>query len=145
MKAKYEKEVEKTRAVVDAQRIAEVAVIKAEQQVDVAEQAKLEAEQKKLAAAEYKQEMILRGEGDAEYKELVMQADGALQQKLDAWITVNKEYAARFGQQKWVPEVQMGGTTSGGTGTSAEQLINLLMTRTAKDLALDMEIKGQKK
>ena len=145
MKAKYEKEVEKQKAVVDAERVAEVAVIKAKQQVDVAEQQKLEAEQKKLAAAEYKQEQILRGEGDGEYKRLVMEADGALQQKLDAWKDVNKEYAARFGQQKWVPEVQMGPTATGGTGTSAEQLINLLMTRTAKDLALDMEIKGQKK
>jgi len=83
--ARYQKEVEKEQAVVDAQRAKEVAVIAAQRQVSVAEQQKLEAEQKKLAAAEYKQEQILRGEGDAEYKRLVLQADGALQQKLDAY------------------------------------------------------------
>ena len=59
----------------------------------VASQSRLEAEQKKLAAAEYKQEQTLRGEGDAAYKRLVMKADGALQQKLDAYIRVNARYA----------------------------------------------------
>ena len=61
MKAKYEKEVEKERAIVDAQKMKQVAVISAAQKVDVAEQTKLEAEQKKLAANEYKQEQVLRG------------------------------------------------------------------------------------
>ena len=97
MKAKYEKEVDKERAVVDAQREKEVAVIAAAKLVEVASQSRLEAEQKKLAAAEYKQEQTLRGEGDAAYKRLVMKADGALQQKLDAYIRVN----ARVMQKQW--------------------------------------------
>ena len=53
MKAKYEKEVEKERAIVDAQKQKQVAVISAGSKVDVAEQM-VEAEQK-LAANEYKQ------------------------------------------------------------------------------------------
>ncbi len=56
----------KEQAIVDAQRAKEVAVIAAEQRVEVARQQQLEAEQKKLAALEYKQEQILRGEGDGE-------------------------------------------------------------------------------
>lgn len=75
---RYAKEQEKIQAVVDAEKEKAVAVTKAMQAVLVAEQAKLEAEQKRLAAVAYKQEQILRGEGDAEYKRLVMNADGAL-------------------------------------------------------------------
>jgi hypothetical protein len=139
--AKYEKEVEKQRAVVDAQREKEVAVIAAERKVEVASQAKLEAEQKKFAAVEYKEEQTLRGEGDAAYKQLVMEADGALQQKLDAYIAVNSRYATAIEKQKWVPEVQMGGSASQGGGDSAQSLLDLFMTKTARDLSLDMKIK----
>ncbi len=139
MKAKYEKEVEKGRAVVDAERKKEVAVIEAAQLVEVARQSKLEAEQKKLAAKEYKQEQQLRGEGDASYKRQVMQADGALAQKLEAWIKVNERYAGAMEKQKWVPEVMMGGEGAGAT--SAQEMINLMMIKTAKDLSLDMKVK----
>ncbi len=138
--ARYQKEVEKEQDVVDAQRAKEVAVIAAERQVSVAEQQKLEAEQKKLAAAEYKQEQILRGEGDAEYKRLVLNADGALQQKLDAYTTVMARFAQEFGKQKWVPDVQMGAST-GGSGNEAANLINLLTATTLNDLGLDMTVK----
>jgi hypothetical protein len=139
MKARYEKEVTKEKAVVDASRIAEVAVIKAKQLVDVAEQQKLEAEQKKLAAVEYKQEQILRGEGDGAYKQLVMEADGALAQKLEAYITVNDRYASAIEKQKWVPEIMMG-SGNGQSGSAANDLINLLTTKAAKDLSLNMQI-----
>jgi len=143
MTAKYEKEVEKERAVVVAEQNKEVAVIKARQLVDVAEQQKLEAEQKKLAAAEYKQEQILRGEGDGEYKRLVMEADGALAQKLMTYEKVMNRFAQAVEKQKWVPEIQMGMTADGsavGGGSSATALIDMLSVKTAKDLALDLSL-----
>lgn len=140
MTAKYEKEVEKEKAVVDAERAKQVAVIAAEQAVEVARQAKLEAEQKKFAAAEYKQEQVLRGEGDGEYKRLVMEADGALAQKLQTYERVMERFAAAVEKQKWVPEVQMGGETSNG-GANAMTLIEMMGVKAAKDLALDMSIK----
>jgi hypothetical protein len=143
--AKYQEEVIKEKAVVVAQREAEVAVISAKKQVDVAEQIKLEAEQKKLAAVQIKQEQILLGEGEAERKRLNMEADGALQVKVDAWKEVNFRYAAEFGKQKWVPEVQMG--TAGAEGVSggaAMDLINMMNVKTARDLSLDMQMKGGK-
>lgn len=143
MKAKYEKEVEKERAVVDAERAKEVAVIKAEQLVEVATQQKLEAEQKKLTAAEYKQEQILRGEGDGEYKRLVMEADGALAQKLATYERVQNRFAQAIEKQKWVPEIQMGVSNSNQSGGSAATtLIDMLNAKTAKELALDMRIIG---
>lgn len=144
MMAKYEKEVEKEKAIVIAEQNKEVAVIRAEQLVEVATQQKLEAEQKKLAAAEYKQEQILRGEGDGEYKRLVMEADGALAQKLMTYEKVMNRFAAAIEKQKWVPEIQMGMSSTGSSATSggsnAAALIDMLSVKTAKDLALDMSL-----
>lgn len=143
IKAKYEKEVDKQRAIVEAEQKKEVAVINAAQKVEVAEQEKLEAEQKKLAAIEYKQEQTLRGEGDAAYKTLVMSADGALTQKLDAWVKVNQLYADSIAKQKWVPEIAMGASPA-QSGNAAQDLMNLFMAKTARDLNLDMTIAGDK-
>lgn len=137
---KYTKEQEKIQAVVDAEKEKEVAVTKAKQNVLVAEQEKLEAEQKRLAAIEYKQEQILRGEGDAEYKRLVMSADGALAAKLEAWQAVHIRYAEAIEKQKWVPEIQMG-QTGQPAGSAANDLIEMLKAKTAKELNLDMSVK----
>ena len=140
MTAKYEKEVIKEQAIVDAQRQKEVAVISAEKNVEVARQIKLEAEQKKLAAAEYKQEQILRGEGDGAYKRIVMQADGALAQKLVTYERVMNRFASAIEKQKWVPEIQMGDANTSG-GNNAMTLIEMMGVKAAKDLSLDMKIK----
>ena len=142
MEAKYRKEVVKEEAVVDARQKKEVAVIGAQQLVDVAEKGKLEAEQKKLAAVEYKQEQTLRGEGDAAYKQAVIEADGALAQKLDTYKAVMAKFAEEFGKQKWVADVQMTGGTGAGGGNEAANLINLLTATALKDLGLDMSIRG---
>lgn len=133
---RYVKEQEKIQAVVNAEKEREVAIIKAKERVLVAEQAKLEAEQKRLAATEYKQEQILRGEGDGEYKRLVMSADGALDSKLDAWKAVHMRYAQAIEKQKWVPEIQMG--TNAGETSPGLDLIELLKVQTAKELKLNM-------
>lgn len=139
MTAKYAKEVEKEKAIVEAQQRKEVAIITAKQKVDVAEQEKLEAEQKKLTAEQYKREQILRGEGEGEYKRLVMEADGALAQKLETYKFVMAKFAEEFGKQKWVPDVQMNaGSTAGGN--EAANLINLLTAKTLKDLGLDVSV-----
>ena len=142
MTAKYQKEVVKEQAVVDAQREKEVAVIAAEQRGEVARQQKLEAEQKKLSAVEYKQEQILRGEGDGAYKKLVIEADGALQQKLETYERVMGRFASAIEKQKWVPEVQMGGDAANDGGSTAMTLIEMMSVKAAKDLALDLKVKN---
>ena len=48
-------------------------------------------------------------------------------------------YAQAIAGQKWVPEIQMG--TSEGSTNPANDLLNLFMTKTAKDLSLDMTVK----
>ena len=101
------------------------------------------AELKAQQAAEYKRQQILIGEGDAERKRLVMGADGALAQKLDAYVKVNANYASAIAAYtgNWVPSVVMGQSQGGSNG--AQTLIDMLNAKTAKDLALDLDIKGQ--
>jgi hypothetical protein len=138
--AKYEKEVEKERAVVDAEREKEVAVIAAAKAVAVNEQNYLAGVQDVKAAGEYAQAVKLRTTADADARKRMIEADGALAQKLEAYVEVNKEYAAKFGQQKWVPELTMGDSADGSTGSAATDMITLLTAKTAKDLSLDMTI-----
>jgi regulator of protease activity HflC (stomatin/prohibitin superfamily) len=88
-------------------------------------------------AAFQKKADILSGEGVAAKKRLIMQADGALKQKLDAYVEVNKLYAdaiARY-NGNWVPSTVLGG--NGKSVNGAQQLINMLMVKTAKDLHLE--------
>lgn len=107
------------------------AVTEAEQRLAVAGLDRQTAEQRKL-------EQILLGEGEANRRKLVMEADGALDKKLDAYIKVNQMYADALKniQVPIVPSIQMG--QSGGNGqTGAQTLIDLLQAKTAKELALD--------
>lgn len=122
MKAQYEEEQEKIRAVVKAQKERDVQALKAE------------------AAVQYKREQILIGEGDGERKRAVMVADGALEQKLQTYLEVNAKYAEAIAKHQgaWVPSVVMGG--SEGSKQGATELISLLTAKTAKDLALDLSI-----
>lgn len=144
MQAKYEKEVEKEKAVVDAEKAKEVAVIEAEKLVDVAEQKKLERIQLKLAAMQYEKQKKAEGRGDASYKRMVFEADGALQQKLDAWVEVNQRYAEMIPQYKgdWVSRVSMG-SNGKASGNGAQDMIDLLTIKTAKDLSLDVDMNNK--
>ncbi len=109
------------------------AVTLAEQKRDVA---KLDRE----AAAEEKAAAILRGEGEARARQLVMTADGALKLKLDTYERVMGKFAEHFGNLP-VAQVNMGG--SGVTGERAADLIDLLTAKTAQDLALNVKPDGK--
>lgn len=121
-KAKWEQEVIKAKE-----------VTLAEQKFEVA---KLDAQ----AAEQYKRAQILRGEGDAAYKAKVMEADGALQQKLDTYLEVQRMYAEAIKdyQGAWVPNVIMG--NNGATHNGAMPFIDLLTVKAAQDLGLDMNM-----
>jgi hypothetical protein len=121
--AKWEQEVIKAKEVTFAQ-----------QKLEVARLDKQAAEQVKL-------KLILEGEGEAEKRRLIMGADGALTQKLDAYKYAIDRMASAIEKQKWVPEIQMGNAgTQASTG--AQQMIDMLMIKVAKDLSLDMKMKG---
>lgn len=125
--AKWEREVEKVKAVVAAQ-----------ERLEVAEFDNLTAEQRK-------QENIKLGEGEAARKKLVMAADGALEKKLATYRDVMIVAFQEIGKQKWVPDTQI---NSGGQGTQSGgpmmDLITMLNAKVARDLALDMSIPNTK-
>lgn len=120
-KAKWEQEALKAQAVTEA-----------EQYLAVQELATKKA-------ASYKQEQILLGEGEAERKRLSMQANGALEQKLDAWVKERQAAWSAFSQFKGniVPLYQMGGNSNENTamkwmevmGINALNSLNLNLTQ----------------
>lgn len=132
-KAKWAQEAIKATAVTQAQQALEVARLGAQQKLDVATLGAKEAEQ-------YKHSQILRGEGDATRAKLVMQANGALEQKLAAAVEINKNYATAIGeyQGNWVPATVMG--SGGGNVNGAAALVELLTAKTARELSLDMKV-----
>ena len=111
-----------------------VAILDAEKERDTA---KLKNE----AANFYKQEQIARGEGDAAYRRLVMQANGALELKLATYERVMTKFAEEFGKQKWVPEVQMGGAGS-SSASGAQAMMDALSVKAMRDLAIDVRAGG---
>lgn len=120
-KAKWEQEVLKAKAVTEA-----------EQQLAVQE-----LNTKK--AASYKQQQILEGEGDAAKKRAVMQANGALEQKLDAWLKSQQYWADAFSkyQGQMVPNIISGG--GNGSSTNALNFMELMTMKAAKDLSLNLK------
>lgn len=125
-KAKWDQETIKAKMVTEAQQKLEVATLGAK-----------EAEQKK-------REQILLGEGEAERKRLVMQADGALEKKLEAWVTAQAVWASAFKdvKQPIVPSIVMG--SGSGQRQSAQDLIDMISVKTAKELSLDMSVQNKK-
>lgn len=110
-------------------------IAEAQQKVIVAEAALKEADL-------FKKSEILRGEGEAERKRLVMAADGALDKKLEAYKEVSAYYAGAIAKYngQWVPTVVMGGSGSQASGNGAQALVDMLTAKTARDLGLDLSI-----
>lgn len=135
--AEYKELEIKARQIVVAQREKEVAELAGEKRKNVA---KLDRD-----AAEFKkQEEILLGQGEAERKKLVMMADGALKQKLEAIQAMNKDWANAFATRKVPAYVNYGGSGKNGVAGSTDlesqqfqQLVNLKLMET---IGLDMEI-----
>ena len=74
-----------------------------------------------------------------------MEADGALEKKLQAYIEVSKLYASAIKDYKgnWVPGVVMGGGNgTHAAGSGVQDLIDLLTIKTARDLGLDLSIRN---
>jgi len=100
-----------------------------------------------LTAEQTKRRLILEGEGEAAKKRLIMAADGALNQKLDAYVKVQSFWAEAFKEHTgaMVPSVMMGGSGAGisGSGINAtQQMMELLSVKAAKDLGLELQTTG---
>lgn len=128
-KAKWEQETIKAKMVTEAQQKLEVATLGAKE------------------AAQWKTEQILRGEGEAERKRLVMSADGALEPKLNTVLEVHKVWADAYAknQTQQVPSIIMGGADNGSKTAmgNAQNLMDLLTIKTGRDLAIDLGVGGR--
>lgn len=149
-KAKYDKEQDKVRAVVEAQKNKEVMELDAARDKAVkiieGERMKEFAALERDAAKLQKEKNILDGEGLAKKRKLIIESDGALKQKLATFERVQKVWADAYATRK-VPMYNM---TGGGSGESSgsdldyqtkifQQNMNLMVL---KQLGLDMSIKG---
>lgn len=126
-KAKWEQEVIKAKAVTAAQ-----------QELEVSQLATKKAEQEKQA-------LLLKADGEAEYKRRIMVADGALAQKLATYERVQGKWAEAFAQYKGnlVPSTVFG---AGANATpSAQTFMDLMTAKAAKDLQLDMNLQQTQK
>jgi len=125
--AKWAQEVENAKTIATAQA-----------RVTIADAAVKEAEA-------FKKSEILRGEGEATRKRLVMEADGQLDKKLEAIVKINGMYADAIAKAQpgaWAPAVQMGAGSGGGSGSRATDLVDLMTAKTAKELGVDLGVKG---
>ena len=125
-KAKWEQEVIKAKEVTAAEQQLAVATLAAK------------------AAEQTKREQILLGEGEGTRKRLVMQADGGLDPKLQAYVEVMKAAWQAVGayQGNWVPNY-VGGGSSGGGNNGALMMMEMIGIKAAKDLGIDMNIAGR--
>ena len=133
-KAEWEQKTISAKEVAKAEQDKKVAQTLAEQKVAVS---KLDME----AAENFKKAETSRGEGEAARRKAVMAADGALEKKLQAYITVNENYAKAIQSHvgPLVPAVVMGGGDSrNGPPNSVNQLVDMFSVKAAKELALDM-------
>ena len=108
------------------------AVVGARQRLEV-------ADLDRQAAAEKKQEQILLGQGEAERKRLVLKADGALKQKLEAYVQAQQLWANAFAQRQ-VPSLVMGGGGAGDTDKSTTNFAHMMQLLVANQMGLDLSM-----
>lgn len=136
-KAKWDQEVVKATEVTKAEQQKQVAEMQAARQLEVAKLDTQTAEQEKTAA-------ILRAEGEAEASRKKLQANGALELKIEAYKSVNGMWSEAFAkvQQPLVPGFVMGGGGAGSASSvgSAQAFMELMTAKAAKDLQLNINM-----
>lgn len=108
----------------------------AEKELKVAQLTAQTAEQKKKA-------LILEGEGEAAKRKLIMEADGALGMKVEAWTKAQGFWANAFqnAKQPMVPQIMTGGGSHGDASSAPNNMQNIMEIigiKAAKDLGLDL-------
>ena len=121
----------------------QLAVINAEREKQRAEIEKQTAELLRDKASITAQATKITADAEAYARKAVIEADGALQPKLDALVQINKVWAEAASQAP-VPGVMMGGSGNGASTSRQDeigQLMGILATKAARDRSLDMKVK----
>ncbi len=126
-------ETDKQLALTEARKRKEQAEIDRETAGIRLEQARIDAQARQVAA-----------DAAAYEKKAILQADNALQQKLDAYVKAQGYWANAFSKRR-VP-TQVFGATGGGAGTDGDvqAFMNIMTMKAAKDLSVDPGIAAQR-
>ena len=117
-----------------------IQVVKAETQVELAKQDLKKQDIAMQASLKEAQKIKTLADAEAYAKQRVIQADGALTQKLEAYKEVQGYWADAFAkyQGNVVPQIQTGGN---GQGNGALNFAELMSMKAARDLSLDLKNK----
>ena len=136
---KYKEEQKKIRAVVQGQQRVDVAELDKTRAVVEAKQRLAVSKLDRAAARETKQKEILIGQGEAERKRLILRADGALKQKLDAYVKAQELGANAYATRR-VPNLVMGGNGAGGTDQATTEFSQMMQLLVAGQMGLDLSV-----
>lgn len=128
------------KSILEAEREKQVAVIAAERQkqvnAELLEAARIDVQ----TAKEQAQAITARAQAEAKAKQLIIEADGALQQKLDAYVKAQEVWAAAYAKRA-VPQVVFGASESStGSNADATQFQSMLNAMLAKELVVNPKV-----
>ncbi|MCU7943870.1 MAG: hypothetical protein KZQ87_14425 [Candidatus Thiodiazotropha sp. (ex Cardiolucina cf. quadrata)] len=96
----------------------------------------LERKQIELETARLEAERIQTlAQAESDRRRMLMEADNALEKRLEAYVTVSEAFADAIRDKRLVPEVVVSGEKGSGQ-SNATDLIALLMAKTARDLGV---------
>lgn len=135
VETEYQQKIDQTKQVVEAQ----TQVKLAEQSVRVTEQQTLQKKAQAAAASYEAQGRKTIADVAAYEKHTSIQANNGLEQKLAAYVEVQKAWAEGFGKYAGnvVPQIQTG--NNGGANNGATNFMEIMGAKAAKDLALDLK------
>lgn len=136
-------QVEQIQATTDAETQKKLALIAAEQTREGAriakETAAINLERSRIDA----EAVTVAADAEAYAKEAILNADGALQQKLDAWVSAQRVWADAASKIN-VPATVFNNGGEGSAGNAlgtVDQFMQMMMMKTAQDLQVDPTIK----
>ena len=127
-------ETKKKLALIAAERIREEAEISKQTAAINLDRARIDAESVTVSA-----------DAEAYAKKAILEADGALAQKLEVWLKSQEVWANAAAKINVPSTVIASGGDGGSTGSAlgtVDQFMNMLMVKTAQDLAVDPTIRG---
>jgi regulator of protease activity HflC (stomatin/prohibitin superfamily) len=134
---------EQIQATTDAETKKMLALIEAERMKEEAEIAKQTAGVNLERARIDAEAVQVTADAEAYAKQAILEADGALQQKLAAWVEAQKVWADAASKINVPATVIAGGDGSGNAGSAlgtVDAFMQMLMVKTAKDLQVDPNI-----
>ncbi len=135
-------EVEQIEKTTNAETSKQLALIEAERQREEAQIAKQTSEINLDKARIDAQAVQVAADAQAYEKRVILEADGALAQKLEALVAINKEWASAASQINVPQTVFAGGgdSTAGNALGTVDNFMQLMTAKAAKDLQIDASI-----